>query len=289
MGFRTAKQTSSLLVPLDRAVTIRALLAADPRTTALTPAWDTWLVDCKQTILAEIDHRITTLTANAVATQKDDNLDDLSDETWAATTNDDAERLFYYKGKSNSDFKSPRLGKQYQQMGAWITHMAGSLNARIVEIGTRLATKHGEATTAIQIAQDADTASREFRLTGARRQLIDKFNALGKGTEGELKEMPHAHPELKLSNDFVERFMRAARSVVPPTVDELTKRRDAVQEELAAAQADLDAALKAETDAAAEAARVEREADEKKLAEAQAELDKKVAAVAGLKAKLGKP
>jgi len=94
MGFRTAKQTSSLLVPLDRAVTIRALLAADPRTTALTPAWDIWLVDCKQTILAEIDHRITTLTANAVATQKDDNLDDLSDETWAATTNDDAERLF---------------------------------------------------------------------------------------------------------------------------------------------------------------------------------------------------
>lgn len=118
MGFRTAKQTSSLLVPLDRAVTIRALLAADPRTTALTPAWDAWLVDCKKTIVAEIDHRITTLTANAVATQKDDDLDDLSDETWAATTNDDAERLFYYKGKSNSDFKSPRLGKQYQQMSA---------------------------------------------------------------------------------------------------------------------------------------------------------------------------
>jgi len=174
-------------------------------------------------------------------------------------------------------------------MGAWVTHMAGSLNARIVEIGTRLATKHGEATTAIQIAQDADTASREFRLTGARRQLIDKFNALGKGTEGELKEMPHAHPELKLSNDFVERFMRAARSVVPPTVDELTRRRDAVQEELAAAEADLDAAIKAEADAVAEAARVEREADEKKLAEAQTELDKKAAAVAGLKAKLGKP
>ena len=289
MGFRTVKQTSSLLVPLDRAVTIRALLAADPRTTALTPAWDAWIADCKKTIHTEIDHRSTTLTADAVATQKDDDLDDLSDETWTATANDDAERLFYYKGKSNSDFKSPRLGKQYQQMGAWMSHMAASPNGRIVDIGVRLAATYAEATAAIQVAQEADTASREFRLTGERRQLIDKFNALGKGTEGELKEMPHAHPELKLPNNFVERFMRAARSVVPPTVDELTKKRDAVQEELAAAQAEMDAAIKAETDAAAEAARVQREADEKTLAAAQVELDKKAAAVADLKAKLGKP
>jgi len=289
MGFRTAKQTASLLVPLDRAVTIRALLAADPRTTALTSAWDGWLTDCKKTIVAEIDHRIATLTANAVATQKDDDLDDLSDETWAATTDDEAERLFYYKGKSNSDFKSPRLGKQYQQMGTWITHMTASLNGRIVDIGKRIVIKHDEATTAIKTAQDADTASREFRLTGDRRQLIDRFNALGKGTEGELKEMPFAHPELKLPNNFFERFMRAARSVVPATVEELTKKRDAVKEELDAAQAELDAAINVEAGATAEAARLERAADEKKLYEAQVELDEKAAVVADLKAKLEKP
>jgi hypothetical protein len=289
MGFHIAKQTASLFVSLDRAVTVRALLAADPRTAALTPDWDGWLVDCKRTIIAEIDHRIATLTANAVATQKDNDLDDLSDETWVATADDEAERLFYYKGKSNSDFKSPRLGKQYLQMGTWITHMTGSQNGRIADIGARLAVKHGEATAAITTAQDADTASREFRLTGDRRQLIDRFNALGKGTEGTLKEMPFARPELRLPNNFVERFMRAARSVVPPTVDELTKKRDAVKEELDAAQAELDAAIKVETDAAVEAARLERAANEKKLAEAQVELDKKAAAVAELKAKLEKP
>jgi hypothetical protein len=289
MAFRVAKQTASLFIPLDRAVTIRALLAADPRTVALAPDWDGWLTDCKKVIVAEIDHRIATLTANAIATQKDDDLDDLSNETWAATADDEAERFFYYKGKSNSDFKSPRLGKQYQQMGTWITHMIGSQNGRIAEIGTRLAIKHGEATLAITIAQDADTASREFRLTGDRRKLIDRFNALGKGTEGDLKEMPFAHPELKLPTNFVERFMRAARSVVPATVDELTKKRDAVKEELEAVQVELDAAIKVEADAAVEAARLTREADEKKLSEAQVELDKKAAAVADLKAKLGKP
>jgi chromosome segregation ATPase len=130
---------------------------------------------------------------------------------------------------------------------------------------------------------------REFRTTGERRQLVDRHNALGKSTEGALNEMPHAHPELRLPNNYVDRFMRPARAVVPPTIEDLTARRDELKDQLDQAQAELDAAVKAEQDAQAEAAQKEREADEKKLAEAQAELDRKAQEVADLKAKLGKP
>jgi hypothetical protein len=287
MGFRIVKHTSSLLVSLDSAVTIRARLAADPRTASLAAPWDGWIAEWKTVFLKEIDHRIAVVSANAVATQCDEDLDDLSSETWAATADDPAERAFYYKGKSNSQFIAPRLGAQYQQMGAWITHMAASNNPRIVDIGARIAIKHKGATDAIQVAQAADTASREFRTTGERRQLVDKYNALGKNSEGTLKEMPHAHPELRLPNDFVERFMRSGRSVVPPTVEDLTQRRDELKAQLDQAQAELDAALKAEQDAAAEAARIQRAEDEKKLAEAQAQLDAKNKEVADLRAKLG--
>ena len=142
---------------------------------------------------------------------------------------------------------------------------------------------------AIRDAETAETSSRAFRLTGARRKLIDRFNALGKATEGDLKELPHAHPELGLPNSFFERFLRAGRPVVPPTVEELRQKRDALKEELSQAQAELDAAEKAEQDAAAEAAQREREEDERKLTIAQAELDKKAQEVAELQAKLNKP
>lgn len=287
MGFRLVQQASSLLVPLDRAVTIRARLAADPRTASLVAAWDSWIADWKTTYIQEIDLRIALITANAIATFCDEELDDLSGETWTATEDDPAERLFYYNGKTNKQFTAPRHGIQYQKMGAWITHMAASKDPRIVDIGTRLVVKYKAAGDAVKVAQDADTASREFRTTGNRRQLIDRYNALGKSTEGNLKEMPHAHPELKLPNDYVERFMRAGRSVVAPTLEELTKRRDDLKEQFEQAQAEVEAAIEAEKESVAEAARIEREAHEKLLAEAQAGLDKKAQEVADLKAKLG--
>ncbi|APR85848.1 Hypothetical protein A7982_11197 [Minicystis rosea] len=274
---------------LDAAVTVRARLAADPRTAALVPSWDDWIADWKKTFLKEIDHRIAVVSANAVATKRDEDLDDISAETWAATAGDEAERFFYYKGKTNHQFTAPRLGGQYQQMGAWITHMAASKDPRINDIGARLAISHKEAGDAIQAVQEAETGAHEFRTTGERRQLVDKYNALGKSTEGTLKEMPHAHPELRLPNDFVERFMRAGRSVGPKTVEDLTRRRDELKEQYDQAQAELDAAVKGEQDAAAEAARIQRVAEEKKLAEAQAQLDAKNKEVAELRAKLGLP
>ncbi len=289
MGFRTVQHAAALLVSFDRAVTVRALLVADPRTAHLAPDWDTWLSDWKATFLQEIDHRIAVLTANAVATIRDDDLDDISTETYAATAGDPGERSFYFKGKTNKQFIAPRLGVQYQQMGTWISHMTSSTDPVITALGARLVVKHKDAGDAIKDGQDKETAQREFRHTGARKQIIDRYNALGKSTEGALEEMPHAHPELRLPKNFVDRFMRPARSVVPATVEELTKKRDAVKEELEAAQAELDTAIKAEQEAAAELARQEREADLKKLADAEAEVDKKNQEIAALRAKVDPP
>lgn len=293
MGFRIAKHDGSLFVPLDRAVTIRGRVAANPHTAAMAAAYDDWIADWKEVFLEEIDHRIARLSANAVATHLDEDLDELSDETYVlvplATNGDEGERFFYFKGKTRTEFSSPRLGKQYHAMGEWIPHMKASPLPRIVELGDRIAKKWDEATKAIRAAEKAETSAREFRLTGARRKLIDRFNALGKATEGELKELPHAHPELGLPNSFFERFLSAGKPVVAPTVKELTEKRDALKEELSEAEAELAAAVQAEKDEAAELAKREREEDERKLSEAQAELGKKAKEVAELQEKLKKP
>ena len=167
--------------------------------------------------------------------------------------------------------------------------MAGSPKPIIVNIGKRLAPDYKLAGDAIQAAESADTAWREFRTTGERRTLIDRVNALGKNTEGQLKEMPFARPELRLPSDHVERFMRSGRSVVPATMEDLTKRRDDAKEVFDQAQAELDAAIHAEKDAAEEEARIQRDADEKKLASALAELGEKGKEIAELRAKLGLP
>ena len=207
MGFRIVKSDSSLLVSLDRAAVIRARLAADPRTAMLAVPWDDWIADWKKRYLEEIDHRIAVLTANAVATVLDEDLDGLAGETWNATEAYPVERAFFFGNKMRAEFVKPKLGSQYVAMGAWISHMASSQIVPLAEIGKRLGPKHKEATVAIETAQNADAAQREFRLTGARRQLVDRFNALGKKTEGELKEMPHAHPELGLPNDFAVKIV----------------------------------------------------------------------------------
>lgn len=277
------------MVSLERAVTIRARLAADPITAYLVPPWDTWIADWKATQSKEIDLRIALLTANAVSNHWDDRMDDYSKETWDATDGDEPERLFYYKGQTHRQFAAPRHGVQYKKMGSWITHMAGSPKPIIVDIGKRLAPDYKLAGDAIQAAESADTAWREFRTTGERRTLVDRFNALGKNTEGQLKEMPFARPELRLPSDHVERFMRSGRSVVPATMEDLTKRRDDAKEVFDQAQAELDAAIQAEKDAADEEARIQRAADEKKLAEALAELGEKGKEIAELRAKLGLP
>jgi hypothetical protein len=293
MGFRLIKYDSSMFVCLDRGVTIRARVAANPHTAGMAARFDAWLANWKTTFLEEIDHRIAVLSANALATQLDEDLDELSSETAVvvplATGGDEGELFFYYKGQTKGEFNSPRLGKQHRAMGEWVTHMKQSPHPQIVDLGNRIEKKCDEATQAISAAEKAETSSREFRLTGARRQLIDQFNALGKATEGDLKEMPHAHPELNLPNSFSERFLRSGRPVVAPTVEELKRKRDAIQEELSQAQAELDAAEQAEKDEAAEVAKRQQAEDEKKLVAAKAELEQKAKEVADLEAKLKKP
>jgi len=293
MGAYLVEQDASLLTSLDLAVTTRALLAANPLTASLAAGFDAWLVEWRSVFGQEIDLRIETTSAAALVAGIDDDLDDLSDETSKATLivtkNDrsDPEFVFYFKGTRPSDFKRPLMGSQYQQMTAWITHMAASPYPALADIGKRIEVKIGEADKAIATSASAEQKSRDFRLTGARRQLVDKFNALRKATEGTLQEMPHAHPELKLPASFAERFLRAARPAQKaPTAADLKAQLDAAQKSAADLEAAYEAALKAEADAAVEKAN--KAAQDKELADAEAELKKQAEKVAELKAKLGK-
>jgi hypothetical protein len=80
--------------------------------------------------------------------------------------------------------------------------------------------------------------------------------------------------------------MRTSRPVVPPSIQELTKRRDDAKEALDQAQTDLDAAVKAEKDEAEEAERVVRNADQKRLDGLVAEQNMRAEEIAALQAKL---
>lgn len=284
---------ASLLTCLDHAATTRALLAADPLTQGLAADFDAWIVEWKAVFLQEIDLRIAGTSAAAVEVAADADLNDLSDETsrtvlvLVKNDRDDPEYRFYYNGERASDFKKPHLGSQLEGMRLWIGHMAASPAPAIVDLGARIAAKVQAADAAVEATATASQKEREFRLTGARRQLVDKLNALRKATYGTLSEMPHKHPDLKLPATYADRFFRAER----PTSPSRPPAAASIKVELDAAQKELDRLTKAHGDAVkaeeeAAAARAAQADLQKQLAQAEDDLRHKQAAVAALRAQV---
>jgi hypothetical protein len=260
MGSFIIDQGFALISCLDNAVTSRGLLAANPLTAFLAAGFDGWITEWKAVFLQEIDHRIAGTSAAALEVSLDGDLNDLSDETsrtvliYTKNNREDPEYVFYFNGERASDFKKPHMGSQLAAMTVWPPHMAASPHAPIINLGTRIAVKVKDAGTAIESTATAEQKAREFRLTGARRQLIDKLNALRKATYGILAEMPHKHPELKLPGNFADRFFPAERAVAPsrpPTAASLKLEMDVLQADLATLNAQYDKALQAEADEAA--------------------------------------
>jgi hypothetical protein len=295
MGPFIIDQDHSLISCLDHAVTSRALVAANPLTASLAPGFDAWIDEWKVVFLDEINHRIAGTSAAALEVSLDSDLNDLSDETsrtvliYTKNDRDDPEYVFYFKGERASDFKKPHMGSQLAAMTSWPPHMAASAYPPIVDLGKRIAVKVKDAGTAVESTTTVEQKAREFRLTGARRQLIDKLNALRKATHGAIAEMPHKHPELKLPGNFADRFFRAERPVAPsrpPSAAALKLQMDALQKELVELGNAHAKAVQDELDAAAK--KTEEEQDVAALAAAEAALADKKAEVDALKAKLGK-
>jgi Sec-independent protein translocase protein TatA len=293
MGAFIVEHDTALVTCLDLAVTTRGLLAANPHTVSLAADFDAWIAQWKPVFLQEIDNRIATTSAAALEVSLDTDLNDLSDETSKAVlitvkgNREDPEYVFYYNGGRASDFKKPHMGPQLAGMRNWPDHMKVSPFPTLVDLGLRIDAKVKDSDNAITNTAKIETQDREFKLTGARRQLIDSLNALRKATYGTLAQMPHAHPEWKLPGTFADRFFRAERPTAPsrpPTVASLKLEMEAAKKALDTVTAAYQTAVKAEEDAAAQA---QAQATlQKQLDDANAALKAQQDAVDALKAQI---
>lgn len=225
----------------------------------------------------------------------DDDLNDLLDAIdrtlLIQVKNDrsDPEYKHYFVKPANL-LKRPVLGGQLETMRGWVPSLEASANPVLAALGASLAVAVAAADAAVKALATADQQVRDFRTLGARKALIDSFNALRKSTDGKLAELPHAHPEAKLPATFASHFFRreAPKAAAPaaPTSSDLTLKVADLEAQLAAAKAELAKALEQE----AAAAKIAADLQADKVALAQAEQDEKAAAakVAALAAKVGK-
>lgn len=194
-------------------------------------------------------------------------------------------RAALFKNKSLSRFRRPVLGGQLTSMLDWSEILA---NCGV----PALALLAPEADTLVKAGQDASALrdgvaqkNRNFREVGARKQLIDKTNAMRSEAHGGLKKLSFENPNL--STGFADSFFYSE----PPreeeeTIDEVKASIEALEAELGERKALLG---KLEE----EAAQAAKEAEEKKALEAaagdlEAQAQALLAKAAAMKAKLPK-
>lgn len=98
------------------------------------------------------------------------------------------------------------LGPQLETMRAWIPLLKASSDTTLQAIGAEVKAAVAAADDAVKVKADAESALLVFNTTGERPHLVATYNALRKGTYGELGKIKHEHPELP--NDFADTFFR---------------------------------------------------------------------------------
>lgn len=224
----------------------------------------------------------------------DDDLNDLLDAIdrtlLIQVKNDrsDPEYKHYFVKPANL-LKRPVLGGQLETMRGWVPSLQASANPVLAALGASLAVAVAAADAAVKALATADQQLRDFRTLGARKALVDSFNALRKSTDGKLAELPHAHPEAKLSATFASHFFRreSTKPTAPePTSADLAATLADLEGQVVAVKEQLTAALA--QDAANAKAAADLEADRAALAEAEKASAEAAAKVAALAAKVGK-
>lgn len=185
--------------------------------------------------------------------------------------------LRYFGTRRASDLKRPQLGFQLQLMRDWPPSLIESANPVLQQYGVQLLATVGEADTAAAAKQRVAQELKDFRVTGMRARLIDRFNSLRKSLYGRLGEIQHANPSL--GSGWAESFFRSSGSE-RVTLGEIERRIASVELDLAAlrkqrddlvAQEERDALARAEAEKLEKLARIE--AARAAMAELAAEID----------------
>ena len=164
--------------------------------------------------------------------------------------------LRYFGPRRPSDLKRPRLGAQLESMRGWPPSLLDSPNPILQQYGAQLQTTIAEADAAAAAKQRNSQELTDFRVTGMRARLIDRFNAVRKSLYGQLGEIQHA--TASLGSGWAESFFRNGGGNERVTLAEIERR-------IASAEADL-ASLRQRRD--------ERLAQKEREADAQAEAEK---------------
>ncbi|WP_437567552.1 hypothetical protein [Sorangium sp. So ce542] len=275
------------------AVRLRADQATYPALAPLVAAFEAFEQQWLEVSAQERALLAAVFLAEARVERADDRLNFLSDAVSATLLVDlkgkrtSTEYTRYFGTQRPSDFKRPLLGDQLTSMRTWPPSLKESQNPTLKEYGARLEAVVAEADAANKEQLDADQKLTDFRISGVRKVLVDRFNALRKSTYGELAKFAHDHPELKLPNDFAGDYFRRESAPREPSVAELDRRIAAAEAELNRLRSLRDAkmaAMDAEAKAKAEA---ERAAKQAKLAAARKLEEELKAQVAQLQAELG--
>lgn len=188
-------------------------------------------------------------------------------------------RTALFKNKSLSKFRKPVLAGQLQDMADWSDILKNCGIQPLVLLADEAAALIEAGKNAAEQRNAAQSANRQFRDVGARKQFIDKCNAARKEMHGALAKLPFQHPNLP--TNFADGFFASGPTRdEEETIDEVKASIEALEEQLA----ERTALLKKLEEDAENAAREEQErkakADEADSLEAQAkELLAKAAAL----------
>jgi hypothetical protein len=191
----------------------RSLLEVNPLTAALAVALDDFIETIWQpAFLKEQTLTYALAVGDARVLQADSVLNRLVKKLDGAllmlTSKDRTAPLYvlYFGAQRPFEVAAGVLGPQLEKMRSWIPLLAASPEATLQTIGDEIEVAVAAADAAVKAKAEAENAKLVFETTGERAQVVQAYNALRKGTYGELGKLKHKYPELP--NDFADSFFR---------------------------------------------------------------------------------
>ncbi|MFT3764408.1 MAG: hypothetical protein QM820_02645 [Minicystis sp.] len=177
------------------------------------------------------------------------------------------------KGKAESRFRAPVLGRQLEDMAHWGDTLAKCGVPALAALASEANDHYQMGVAAEVLRAEAQKTNRNFRDVGARKQFIDTLNGSRKEVDGALAKMPFT--DAVLPQDFNDGFFLrdAPRDEEEPeeTVEDLEASVKAQENQLAETRArlsrkqqeiaDAAAAEQAEKDKAAQAEALKKQAE----------------------------
>jgi hypothetical protein len=292
MALSTIDPRSSLQAIHEEAVYSQSRLKAHSMAASLAAGFATFLTDWNAVNTQELALLDAVIAAQAKIDECDDDLDSFVDAVSNAilleNNNDRDAPMYvqYFGAKRPFEIKRPILGEELELVRSWIPSLKASSSAMLSKLGAEGQQKIDAADAVVAEKTAADQALRVFRITGERRQLIDKLNALRKSTYGKLAKLPHEPKGRHLPGDFADRFFLHDTTKGKATIGKVRKQITTLEQELSDLREQL---AELEVQAAAKTKRkAEAESDQAALAEAERAAAEATAKATELRAKIKK-